>query len=423
MIRYTASCPRCKYKTTFTPTKIISGEIYECLHCKLKLKIEKMGVAPKGKKEVEQAIITNPLVTNGVEIESYLIRNYEIIDGGFVQPVTEVIEPGEIFTDDETIGNEYNSPIFDEINEGLFLIKSGLRKYRKFCEKKGDYQIGLFGTWLEHSAGTHLHIALDREEGISKNEAIPLMMYLHDYLPFIIALCANSVVLPEGIENKPTLNSNASNRMVKYGATHCKSIEKKELKLGKSDHWAEIDYNYFRKEKPPTIEIRVADSNIPEFVIAAVTIIRILTNAYLKGKHSPNNLFFSNYKTSKNNAAINGVQASLYWNNKNIKFEDYIDKFFDTFREELEVEGPNDEILDIFRLAKIGWNNAVIMRESIEYIKRIYSPKKYNWRRQFLLRYINAISSLLDGKTIEKYAELLEVKFPDTSNVKLGKKF
>ncbi len=405
----------------FNPFVLNTGDVLQCVHCKLNNKIEKIGPRHGQLNGLNERVLISPLITNGVESESYLIKNFSIINKGHIKPRLEAIEPGEIFTNDETIGNEYNSVVFDDINEGLFLLKYGLRKYRTFCVRRADYQIGLFGTWLGYPAGAHIHIGFDREEGIKKKEALPLMRYLHDYLPMILAICSNSPIFPSNPEKGPEITHLASNRISLYGEAQCKIRNKKDMRQYRFDHWTEIDYNDYRREKPPTIEIRIADSNLPEFVIAAVIIIRVLAIAYLKGKASPNRLIDKNYIVSRENAARDGVNCTLYWNNKEISFSEYIDLFFDYFSEEIEMEAPNNFILDIFRLAKLGWNNANITRESIKETKVTYSNKKYDWKKQFLKKYCKALSSLLDGNSLQEFVNMLNIELPSIKKVKLGK--
>ncbi|NVM52093.1 MAG: hypothetical protein HWN66_00225 [Candidatus Helarchaeota archaeon] len=415
MTRFFVICPRCSYEMDFHPTKIKVGDLIQCIDCKLRIKITNICIPEECEEDFDEEIKVEPLITNGIEIESYLIKGDEILERSSIQPVKDVVEPGEAFTDDITIGNEYISPVFDDLNEGLFLLKNGLRKYRTFTHQRVEYQIGLFGSWLKDPAGMHIHIGLG-EEGIGKEDARLLMVYIHDYLPFIIALCANSPVY------LGKLTTNASNRVLQYGKEHCKSISKEEIKRMKSDHWVEINYNDHRKDKPPTVEIRVADTNIPEYIIAAVVIIRVLTIAFLKAKPSPNVLSFENYEKSKQNAAKDGIKGSLYWNNKKIDASEFIDKFFDAFHEELEKEDLTTDILDVFRWAKLHWNNAVIVKTSIEHIKSIYSPKKYNWVKQFISCYNDAVSTLLDGNNLIDYARMMYVDLPDIKEVKIGEK-
>lgn len=420
MPRFYVVCPRCSYEVDFAPTKIKVGDLVECLKCKILIKVTTMSLPENTDEEFDAELGVEPLITNGIEIESYLIKNFEILERKFIKPRKGAVEEGEEFTDDITIGNEYISPVFDDINEGFFLLKNGLRKYRTFTDSGMDYQIGLFGTWFKDPAGVHIHIGLG-EEGIQKKEASPLMEYLHDYLPFIITLCANSPVY-SGENGEPQLTPNASNRMLLFGKEHCKSISKKEIKLMKDDHWNEINYNAVRKEKPPTIEIRVADSNIPEFIIAATAVVRVLTIASICGKPSPNKLSVKLYEESKLNAAKFGVKASLYWNDERVSMGQYIDKFFDFFHDEIEQEDLAGEILDVFRWAKLGWNNAVIIRKGIENVKALYKSKKFNWVKQFLTRYSEALAALLDGNNLIEYARQLYVDLPEIEDVQLGEK-
>jgi hypothetical protein len=423
MIRFLVTCPRCQYVMDYAQTKLKAGDLVQCLKCKLNIKVTKITLPRNnGKDEIEQKVGVEPLVTNGVEIESYLIKDDIILEKAYVLPIEDVIEPGEAFTDDMTIGNEYISPVFDDINEGLFLLKNGLRKYRVFLEERAEHQIGLFGTWLSDPAGTHMHVALG-EEGIKKEIARELMVYIHDYLPLIIALCVNSPVFPSRVKQRPRLTSHPSNRLLNYASEHCKSISKEEIREMRSNHWVEINYNALkaRTDKPPTIEIRLPDSNIPEFIIAGVEVLRVLTIACLSGKESPNQLSFQNYQKAKRSAIRYGVRGQLYWDNYKVKTSTYIDKFFDEFSEEIEKEDPIDEILDIFRLAKLGWTNADIMAESINYIRSVYSSKKFNWRKQFLRQYTEALAALLDGNRLGDYANLLYVDLPEVDDVLLGR--
>ncbi|MHA1232948.1 MAG: hypothetical protein ACTSPQ_20165 [Candidatus Helarchaeota archaeon] len=60
----------------------------------------------------------------------------------------------------------------------------------------------------------HIHIGLG-EEGISKEDSAALMIYIHDYLSFIMVLYAKSSVFPRG-NNQPKLTSNSSNRLLIY---------------------------------------------------------------------------------------------------------------------------------------------------------------------------------------------------------------
>lgn len=423
MARFLIVCPRCSYEMDFAQTKLRVGDLQQCLRCKLLIKVTKMVIPQKEDNNTFIQVGIKPLITNGVEIESYLIKNDEIVKKAYTLPIKEAIEfeSGESFVEDISIGNEYISPVFDDVNEGLFLLKNGLRKYRAFTNERAEYQIGLFGTWWKDPAGTHIHIGLG-DEGISKNDARSLMVYLHDYLPFIIALCNNSPVYPGRFTKQPKLTTYPSNRLRVYANQHCKSVTKSTIQKMLSDHWVEINYNDYRKDKPPTIEIRLADSNLPEYVIAAVTILRILTIAHLSGKPPYNELSFKNYQISKRRAIRSGVTGSLYWNNRKMKMATYIDKFFDTFQEEIETEAPNKDILEVFKLAKLGWNSSTILSQSIKNINRIFSSKKFNWRNQFIRQYNEALSSLLDGNNLREFARILYIELPNTDKVILGTK-
>ena len=93
------------------------------------------------------------------------------------------------------------------------------------------------------------------------------------------------------------------------------------------------------------------------------------------------------------------------------------------FQEEISELALKSEILDIFRLGKLGYNNSIIIKEGLKYAKSIYHSKKFNWKKQFIFLYKNALKVLLDGANIETYARMLNVGLPEISDVKLGNEF
>jgi hypothetical protein len=157
--------------------------------------------------------------------------------------------------------------------------------------------------------------------------------------------------------------------------------------------------------------------------MAPVAMVKVLTIAYIRGTQRANDLDFQKYKRSRWSAAKYGVKGSLHWNGRNIKFHSYLDNFFDAYHGEIEECNIPDEILNIFRLAKIGWNHARILEKGLKTAKSLYGSKKFNWRKQFIDLYSRALESLLDGAKLDEYTRMLNVELPEIDDVILGKKY
>ncbi|MDD5671984.1 MAG: hypothetical protein PHN49_10110, partial [Candidatus Omnitrophica bacterium] len=125
-----------------------------------------------------------PLITMGVELESYTIELPENrICRDLHYPRRATIEKGERFTRDWSIGSEYNSKVFTTIREAFFLLKTGLRKYTEFREERSGssrYVIFPIGGWIDRFAGAHIHLALGKK-GPCYEDAKELAGYLHDH--------------------------------------------------------------------------------------------------------------------------------------------------------------------------------------------------------------------------------------------------
>ncbi|HXV28558.1 MAG TPA: hypothetical protein VD913_06290, partial [bacterium] len=158
-------------------------------------------------------------VTMGVELETYSIALPEYRICRELQfPKRSIVEKGERFTKDVTVGSEYNSKVFATIREAFFLLKSGLRKYSQFPKKRetgAQYEIFPIGGWIDRFAGSHTHLALSRR-GISYEEAKHLANYLHDHIPFLIVLSGNSPVWREKI------TPYSSNRLLLGSHKYCR---------------------------------------------------------------------------------------------------------------------------------------------------------------------------------------------------------
>ena len=105
-------------------------------------------------------------VTFGVEVEMYsiVLPKYRICRDIYF-PKKGVVEVGEKFKKDTSIGMEYNSRVFNNVREASFMLKNGLRKYMQSYTLPGEAQkhvagVMLIGGWRDRYAATHVHIGL-----------------------------------------------------------------------------------------------------------------------------------------------------------------------------------------------------------------------------------------------------------------------
>ncbi|MHA1298403.1 MAG: glutamate-cysteine ligase family protein, partial [Candidatus Helarchaeota archaeon] len=263
-------CPRCGNITSARWIKL--GKEIKCENCGLKLQVilkRKQNLEEKKSLGIVDTLEEAYGISMGIEIETYTIRiegsEYSIGYDDVVYPKEQVFEDGEIFTQDLTIGSEFNSPVFYQLYNAFFRLKASLRKYNVFQDKSEsedgvEKRICFLGTWLDAPAATHFHIGFG-SDGIGEEDAEYLAQHVHDHLPFLISLSASSPVINHEI------TSIASNRLKRF--PYCNPIDIKDFfkeyeKL--SDyHFTEMNYNTFpgsgAESKPPTLEIRVADSN------------------------------------------------------------------------------------------------------------------------------------------------------------------
>jgi len=348
----------------------------------------------------------------GVEVEFFTIcMPGHRITRTIVQPHKHVTEKGERFTVDQSIGTEYDSMVFYTMREALFLLKSGLRKFvlkrYPYSRQRNIESIAFLGGWMDRFAGAHFHIARG-PSGIQKREAEKLAEHVHDHIPFLIALCANSPVW------RGKITKNASNRFLLGSKEYCCATERGDLDRY---HYDEINYNTARGSKPPTLELRICDSNIPEYLCAALVILRADALACLRGRRASNVCSHKNYLLARKSAAKEGVDATLFWNNRRVSVPSYVDLFFKYYRREIgEMDMPG-ELLDVFRFFKLGLNGAEIIRRSCISLRRKH-PKA--WRRQFGKKYALAIEHVLDGGTLKSLSRQLGVRLPEAKRVDLG---
>jgi gamma-glutamyl:cysteine ligase YbdK (ATP-grasp superfamily) len=173
-----------------------------------------------------------------------------------------------------------------------------------------------------------------------------------------------------------------------------------------------------RKTKPQTIELRVMDSNLPEFVMATVTLIKAASLAWLLDKRAGNKITHAAYLRSRREAAEKGMEAKLCWNGRWMRATDYLDRFVWTYRAELQRMDVPEELWVTLKLLKRGINGATLISEAA---RRAYDEHPQTWQRRFASRYATALDHLLAGNTLHDFASRLKVPLPETQRVWLGR--
>lgn len=349
----------------------------------------------------------------GVELETYSIAVPEYrVCRELHFPKKSIVEKGERFTRDHSIGSEYNSRVFTTIREAFFLLKSSLRKYTRFKseeEKEERFVIFPVGGWTDRFAGMHIHLASSKN-GIDYKNAKNLAVRLHDHIPFIIALCGNSPVWRE------KLTKFSSNRLLLGSNKYCKPAKREMLY---KHRYRELTYNRGGKKKPPTLELRICDSSVPEYVAAALVVVRAVAMRWKARGQKLNHSTHANYLKARDQAIKLGVNAKLYWNNHRLTVPEYADLFFRKYEEELDSMDIPEEVVRVFKYLKKGWNQSEVIRKASVNCLKKHRP---SWQRQFAKRYASAIEELLDGNSFEQFAKRLGVKLPPVKRTWLGRK-
>ena len=354
-------------------------------------------------------------VIAGLELEAYSIRLPDYTIGRqLVFPRKGTSEKGERFLRDSTIGTEYNSQPFATIREGFFLLRNGLRKYgsRRYRSRKhstGSHEILLVGGWTDRFAGAHIHLSLaDRE--LTKALAKKLAWHVHDHIPFLIAMGANSPVWGSRITDV------ASNRMVRATRKYFRPIARGELYQRVYD---EMLFSRARKTKPATLELRVLDANLPEFVLAATCILKAVALNWLAGGAPTNRIPSADYLRARRQAAESGVRAKLCWNGKWITVPRYLDLFIWAHRHFLDDMDIPEEIWSAIRLIKRRINGSTLIRRAS---RLAYNQHPRTWQRHFAERYVEGLNELLSGNTLTDFADRLHLELPDLDSVWLGRR-
>lgn len=362
----------------------------------------------------DEPIPTHKRIVIGVEIEAYSIQLPDFTIGRrHSRPRSGVGESGERFTIDSSIGSEYNSMPFSTIREALFLLKTGLRKYLRGLYRGEDEDESLVpllvGGWTNRFAGTHMHVSVADQE-LTIEDARSLAGHVHDHLPLLIAVCANSPIWDKRVTGK------ASNRLLKGTDAYFKPV--KRGKLTKRDLF-ELKYVEGRKTKPPTLELRMFDSNIPEFIVAALTLLKASALRWLRNRGAVNRVPHEAYLQGRADAGMRGMKCRLAWKDEWLPATKYLDRFLWEHRDELEMMDVPDETWDVFRLLKRGYNGARIIHDAANVARKEHVQ---TWQRRFAKRYSVGLQHLLSGNTLRSFVEELGVELPDTEEVWLGRR-
>ena len=351
----------------------------------------------------------------GLEVETYSINvsSYSI-GRSLSRPRPGLSEDGEQFSRDTSIGSEYKSRPYATVREAFFLLKTGLRKYlRRLYRAQKNFKNHnvplLVGGWMDRAAGAHMHISVAGRE-MTPAMARSLAWHIHDHIPLLIALGANSPIWDR------KMTAVASNRVLRGSRTYFRPIRRGRLSRKDNE---EMVFNRGRKTKPPTLELRIFDSNLPEFLVASLCVVKAIALRWLKDQPSTNRVLYADYLRARVGAALRGTRCRIPWGGEWLSLGKYLDRFVREYREELEQMDVPDEIFDVLRLAKRGYNGARIVREACHNSIRVHPQ---TWQKRFAKRYESGLGTLLSGNLLATFAKELKVRLPNTGNVWLGRR-
>ncbi len=351
----------------------------------------------------------------GVEIEAYSIGREDYKIGRRTsRPRPGLSEKGERFTRDTSIGSEYNSRPFSTTREALFLLKAGLRKYLR-DRYRGEIESSehliplLVGGWTTRSAGTHLHVSL-ADRVLEADDAASLSAHIHDQIPLLLAMGANSPIWDRRITTV------ASNRVVRGGEAYFAPLPRGEIS---QKDLQEMRLAPGRVTKPPTLELRVLDSNLPEYIVACFVVVKAIALRWLRDREPLNPIDGDEYLQARLAAARQGMAAKLPWRGERHFARVVLDRFLWAHRAELEAMDIPDDVWDTLKLLKRGYNGARLIGEAAR-AARAEHPQ--TWQRRFAKRYIEGLESLLDGNTLRSFAAALRVELPSLEGVWLGRR-
>lgn len=345
----------------------------------------------------------------GVELEAYTIQlpRYTV-SRRMAFPRKGVGERGERFGRDDTIGTEYNSRPFATLREGLFLLKAGLRKYnralyRSRSASRAGRRLLMVGGWRDRYAGAHVHLSVAGHR-LTRQEARQLAYHLHDHIPLFLAMGANSPVWAD------ELTGVASNRILRASRIYFHPTRRAHLTSRTMD---EMLYSPGRALKPPTLEVRVLDSNIPEYVMAAAACMKAVALAWLDRRPSTNHISHADYLASREHAAHDGMAARLCWNGTWMPATACLSRFLSAYRAEMRrLDLPEDLAIAVEWL-RSGVDGSSLIASAARRAQR--EPARAgagdeDWQSRFARRYVAAIDEILSGHTLPDFARRLEVE-------------
>ena len=106
-------------------------------------------------------------------------------------------------------------------------------------------------------------------------------------------------------------------------------------------------------------------------------------------------------------------------NGRPVRADRYLDRLFKEYGPFLQMMDIPSDVFEVFKLMKLGWNGAGIIRRACQRHQRAH-PRI--WRRLFAEEYAEAVDALLNGETITTFARMLGTRPPGTKGVKLGGK-
>lgn len=336
-------------------------------------------------------------ITIGVEIECYTILSREgKISRRIIIPDVKPSKAGERFTIDKSIGTEYVSRPFGSVREALQAISSGFKKYVDSPIVDNAFPLPV-GGWNDRFAGTHFHLGF-KDKGLSREEAGSLASYIHDHIPFIIAVSANSPIW------RRRITPYSSNRLLRGGGKYCIPVTKGSLN---QNHYRELNFNPENKHKPSTLELRVCDSNIPPYVCTVMTILRILASAWRNGREPCNNLTHETYLETRAEAARRGAAAKLYWKGNHVTVGEYLTLLLDNYSEEAGMLDIPKDVVEVFNLLEKNWNNAEALRRAVIKLRGKYGV---DWERSMAFKLASSLKTLLNGGSLREYHKALGLR-------------
>jgi hypothetical protein len=181
----------------------------------------------------------------------------------------------------------------------------------------------------------------------------------------------------------------------------------------------EMLFNRPRKTKPGTLELRVLDANLPEFVMAASCMVKAVALNWLAGGAATNRIPSADYIRARQDAAERGVRAKLCWNGQWVTVPRYLDLFVWAHRHFLDEMDIPEEIWTAIKLVKRRINGSTLVGQAT---RLAYEEHPRAWERHFAERYVEGLNELLSGNTLFDFAERLRVELPDLDSVWLGRR-